>query len=514
MSVERPAGERPGSRFRITERATLRMAESIMSNYRDPQLAVLDLVDNTIDNRIDTKPLRVTIQVRKGEIYIRNVGGAGLDQQGLENFLNWGHSEKGATQIGQYGVGGKAAMGFLGRSLEVRCSPQGSDEEYRFVDPDWKSKGEIAEKEHEGEIGKAFTQEGYFTLRITNAEKTVNPKALIAKLGDVYRSLLLDKKISISVNGTEVPPLEIKYLDSEPEHKPEILRVHTGFGDHVDMKVGVLESGQDVRPGIRGYYRGRLIEDGLYFGLRRQDDIPQLSRLIGEAHLDILNVTTNKSDFIHDLRWEHVDATITQALLPWKEKLANLRLDQSTPVEPWERDLLRQTKREIEGVFAYLGLITRASLPGESWGRLPPTPREDVPPPTGRTRKVGPREGATASDYGAVVGPTVRRWGVFRDWEAVPLGLGQRKRSEVGGEKGDILRIDSESDLYQYAKISGDRNLKSYIAETVILAATQAANPKLSGQELEEMVNVYMSEFARRNLSKFTYEDERRRRRG
>ena len=121
--------ERVSSTGQITviERATLRMGEANMSNYRNSEAALLDLIDNAVDNRIEGKKIIIRVEVSRESISIYNQGGAGLDLKGLENFLNWGHSEKNQSQIGQYGVGGKSAIGFLGQSMEVRCSPAHSD---------------------------------------------------------------------------------------------------------------------------------------------------------------------------------------------------------------------------------------------------------------------------------------------------------------------------------------------------------------------------------------------------
>lgn len=478
------------ARFTITERATLRMAESVMSNYRDAQLALLDLVDNAVDNRTPGQQLTIKVNATRDSITIFNQGGEGLDLEGLENFLNWGHSEKAAGQIGQYGVGGKAAMGFLGQSIEVRCSPNGSTTEYRLSDPDWGSKIEEAEKEHQGEARRTDIREGYFWVRISNLKHRVEAGSIAAKLGDTYRPLLKDGSVKIMVNNKEVQPLEISYLDSNPNFKPERVGVTSGFGPEIDLTVGVLENGQKLDPGIRCYYRGRLISKGQFFGHKTPGEMLQASRLIGEAHLDHLGVTTNKSDFIRDIRWEDASAVLNRALAPWMEKLEDLKIEQANPVEKYEKELLNEAKRIFEHILANTGLLTKAQLPGESGGRLPPTRTgEPSDPPSGTSRAGGTKKGATAPDIRADVGETIKRWGPFFKWDSVPMG-NDNIRWEVIDEKGqESLRINVDYPMYQAKKRAGNTALQLYQLETAIMASGREVFKDSSIDEYLEWVN-------------------------
>src|SRR3989344_5389362 len=261
-------GQEPKKTFEVTERATLRMAESVMSNYREPSLALLDLVDNAVDNRIENEQLTINVRVSKNEISIQNRGGSGLDLEGLQNFLYWGHSDKSIHQIGQYGVGGKAAMGFLGRDVEVRCSAKDSDREYRLHIPDWQSKGEVVETVHTGTEEKSMSNDGYFmvTIKDLQRERQIKSDSVSTKLGDIYKPLIETGEIRIFVNGKLVPPLELIYSEEDPNFRAQRMEIGTGFGDKARIKVGISEN-RNVKPGFRLYYRGRLIEDGVFFGI-------------------------------------------------------------------------------------------------------------------------------------------------------------------------------------------------------------------------------------------------------
>lgn len=488
----------PGSPGVIQERISARAIEALIRNYRDPQLAFLDLVDNAVDNRnrIEGKPLTIRVRVTKEELSVSNHGGKGLDFEGLDNYFNWGHSEKTSDDIGQYGVGGKAAAGFLGRGLEIVCSADGSEIEYRVSDTSWESRREGELRQYETQQQRAVNTEGYFRIRITELKHEISAAALVTKLGDIYRPLLMDGSIRITVNGREVNPMEIRYLEEEGL-MPEVLRVQTRYGDWFDLKVGVLAQGQRVRPGIRCYYKGRLMEDGEFFGHPTPSQMPGSSRLIGEANLDHVPVTLNKSGLIRGVEWEMASRSIHTVLSPWMEKLANLKNLEQTKVERYEKDLARNAKRILEHALATTNIITRANLAGGSFGRLPPTPREfPEPTPIGAHKPPKKTEGATAPKLPAV-GETIKRWGATHEVEPVSMGNDQTRAEIVDEDNRKKLRINSDFFLYRVAKKLGDDALEVYIAETIALEICKIAAKEKSVEDYTDMVNQLLSECGR-----------------
>lgn len=502
MTAEVP-GSRPILRvFTVTEEATLRMAESAMSNYRDANLALMDLVDNGIDNRIEGQTLSIYVRVYTEYITVRNEGGEGLDLAGFQNYLRWGISSK-IGRIGQYGVGGKAAMGFLGKSIEISASARGSDLEYHLSDPHWGEKQEVSKREHTAQERPAENTGGYFNVRITNLNnnRKIDTRTVKARLGDTYRPLLDKGAVKIFVNSIDpVSPLEIKYEESDANFKPERRRLGTGFGDPIDIKVGLLQEGQKVKPGMRCYYRGRLIEDGEFFGMPTPAQFPQASKLIGEVHLDHLDVTMNKSDFIKDAKWDDAVAVIRQQVLEaWYKKLNELSIESTFKLEPYEKAIARDAKRALEHILSLTQLITRRTLPGSSAGRLPPTTDDTAkPPPTGKTRQVGNIEGATPPDIKATKAPTYKRWGALHDWE--PVSMGNREiRSEIVTEGGrEIVKINIDHRMYQAAKTAGRGALFLYQGQTAIVEICRREYPQLTPAEFQDKVNElegYLGEF-------------------
>lgn len=465
-----------------------------MSTYRDAQTAFLDLIDNAVDDRVEGDTLIIRVTVAKNQLSIFNQGGDGLDVDGLEHWLEWGFSEK-IGKIGHYGVGGKAAMGFLARSMQITCSAKRQDIEYKVADKNWDVREETF-KELPVDERKTPVKEGYFRVRLTDLKREVSAAALISRLGDIYAPLLRDGSVEITVNGKRVLPVEIEFLETDPNLLAKHSRVETRLGDKFIVKVGILAEGQRIKPGVRCYYRGRLIEDEQFFGFPTPAIMPQASRLIGEAHLDFVPVTTNKSSFIHSsVEWESVGGGMKSVLEPWYQKLAKLRIEQKTQVEAYEKELLKKAKRVVEHVLATTGLITKKDLPGESGGRMPPTTGITEPRPPGPPRKpTGPKEGETAPQLGATVGEeSIKRWGAFHRWDTVSMGTLDKRCEVIEDNSRQILKVNSDYPLYQAAKKAGEEALEIYMAETAVMKICEIVVRQKSVDDYVDLRDWYLS---------------------
>jgi hypothetical protein len=485
------------ARRTITEQVSTRAIEALMSNYRDAQQAFLELIDNAVDNRLPNSPLSVRIRVSRNELTVSNQGGRGLDFEGLENFFVWGYSDKTAKEIGFYGVGGKAAMGYLGRGIEVSCSAQGENVQFKVVDPSWEARDEGVWKELPVHQERAATADGYFKVKITDLKREVNPTALTAKLADIYRPLLLTGEVEIIVNGKKVDPLVVDYMETDPAVKPEAVRLQTRFGDWIDLKVGVLSEASKIKPGFRCYYRGRLIKSEEFFGHPSSAQMAQASRLIGEVDLNAVPVTANKADFIESSpQWDFATRRIHDFLKPWYEKLAKLRLESKSEISEHERESAKNMKRLLEHVFATSQLMTRDMFPGQSSGRREPSPSGEVGKPGNPRGARGATLGQTPPGLDATVGiDSIKRWGALHAWEVVSMGRRDR-RSVVVEENGrKILRINADHPLYQAMNKAGDHALNIYIAETGILKMVEVVKKDRPVEEFRELVDQLTSDF-------------------
>ena len=106
----------------IKEKISRKLLRAVMAQFTSLPEALLELVDNAFDEFDGVhggNHLRIDIVMTKNSITVENTGGKGMGVNELQNWLNWGEAYK-TDAIGEYGQGGKAAMGYLGSSWIVR----------------------------------------------------------------------------------------------------------------------------------------------------------------------------------------------------------------------------------------------------------------------------------------------------------------------------------------------------------------------------------------------------------
>src|ERR1700693_4304883 len=132
-------------RVTVRERIDPAITASLFANYRSSVDAVMALVDNAIASRVKAGHPKVLLQVHLSYFVTKTRGGEGMGPAELErNYLRWGGSPKrGRKLLGQYGQGGKAAIGHLGSSFTVEASRPGDGNAWRFSDPDYRDRSKL-----------------------------------------------------------------------------------------------------------------------------------------------------------------------------------------------------------------------------------------------------------------------------------------------------------------------------------------------------------------------------------
>ena len=115
--------------FDITPDITL-MPKLGRSGYTSPQ-AVAELVDNSIDARIDGLVLDLNIKIDRNVISIAD-NGTGMNQKELVEALTLAHSKK-KNMLGEFGLGLKTACNSLGSRFEIITSPKNDNKQYKIV---------------------------------------------------------------------------------------------------------------------------------------------------------------------------------------------------------------------------------------------------------------------------------------------------------------------------------------------------------------------------------------------
>jgi histidine kinase/DNA gyrase B/HSP90-like ATPase len=305
----------------VRERIDPAITASLFANYRSSADAVMELVDNAIDSRVRGSQLDVLIQVHPSYFVIETRGGEGMGPVELErNYLRWGGSPKrGRKLLGQYGQGGKAAIGHLGTSFTVEASRPGDGNAWRFADPDYRDRSKLKTYELKTVTKRVPVDHGYVRIRIDGFDKRLDPRRLGARLADTYRPLILRAELKVSVNGARVEPTSINFQE---EHR---FAVHAA-GTTLRGWYGTAEPegrGVDYVPGLRCYKLGRLITAGEFFGHPNAVQVSGMARLVGEIDLAPVPLTMNKSDFARDgPEWVAVEKRMHALLTPIARRLA------------------------------------------------------------------------------------------------------------------------------------------------------------------------------------------------
>src|SRR5260370_38862865 len=126
----------------VRERIDPQNAATLFASYRSSADALMELIDTALDSRLPGKPMKVEVAIHGEAITVMSEGGEGMGPKDLERrYLRWGKSTKrGKELLGQYGQGGKAAIGHLGHSFSVESSRPGDPVGWRFTDPNYRDR--------------------------------------------------------------------------------------------------------------------------------------------------------------------------------------------------------------------------------------------------------------------------------------------------------------------------------------------------------------------------------------
>ena len=309
------------AKITVRERIAPEITASLFANYRSSADAVMELVDNAIDSRLPKSQLNVEIAVHPQSLVITATGGEGMGTREIErNYLRWGGSPKRGRQLlGQYGQGGKAAIGHLGKRFTVEASRPDDEIAWRFTDEDYRDRSRLKTYELT-EISKRTPVEvGYVRIRIDGIDKRVDVRRLSQRLAETYRPLLERQDLRLTLDRLEVRPSPL------PVAERRLFAINSG-GARLRGWVGLSDprhpSGGWV-PGIRCYRLGRLIVDGEFFGHPGPATLPAMVRLMGEVDVPNVTLTMNKTDFDRDSQaWVAVEARMHKLLASWVRRLA------------------------------------------------------------------------------------------------------------------------------------------------------------------------------------------------
>ncbi len=490
----------------VRERIDPRLTASLFSNYRTAIDALLELIDNAVDARLEGQTLQVDLALRPGSLALTAVGGWGMSPDQLERqYLRWGASPKRAGErIGRFGQGGKAAIGHLGNRFEIVVSPIGDESAYAFSDDSYRDRTRLRSYDVHVRTKPVDSLLGYVHIEVGEIDKRLDPLRARLRLAEVYRPLLLSGQIAARVNRVPVEPLAWPLVEEKP------VSVRAG-GRIVRGWYGLLPDPPPLGlvPGVRIYHLGRLIGDPVWFGHQGPGLHPALARLVGEVELPNVAVTMNKSDVERDSAvWAEVDGRLHRLLAPIVRRLTREQGPAASPqalrTADHVRKILARALRMLEsgelfesptaaGSAGPPGQLTldQVHAPGDQADRRPEVPLapasdpNDLPPRPQPPSPTSPQGGGSRRGFGDVV---IR-------------ALDPRVRSSTIEEDG-VRRvvINSQYPLYDLRKGDLWYQLETALREVCVTI------PEATVPEFERKVNDLM-------LISLSFADRRRKRR-
>lgn len=475
----------------VRERIDPRLTASLFANYRSAIDAVLELVDNAIDSRVPGRPLQIDLVVRPESIILTAIGGTGMGAADLErDYLRWGASRKRAgDRIGQYGQGGKAAIGHLGNRFAIVASRAGEERAVGFEDPVYRDRTRLRTYDLADRPKPVAAELGYVRVEVGDVDRRVDARKLSARLADVYRPLIERGLVAITVNRGPVVPAAWVLVE---RHE---FSVRAG-GRLVAGWYGLLPDPPTpgVEAGVRLYHLGRLVGAPDWFGHSGPAQHPAMNRLVAEVELPHVPVTMNKSDVDRDSpAWMAVEERMHRLLSPVVRRLAR---DDGTVVDPGSLRTADQVRRILARALRLLesGKLFESD-PGTGDGEGPSgqltlaAARRQVPP----SEPGRPAEG-DADDDGAAEPPTPKPAqtggaGSGRGvGEVVVRALDPRLRSAMVVEDGvRRIVINSRYPLFEVRKGDLWYQLETALREVCVMI------PEATVPEFERRVNELMS---------------------
>ena len=196
------------TRRTVRERIDPQLTAALFANYRAPVDAVLELVDNAIDSRIDGSPLDLDITLAPGRLVLVAVGGTGMGPRDIDrDYLRWGaSSKKPGERIGRYGQGGKAAIGHLGNRFEIVASAAGDEHAWGFEDPAYRDRTRLRTYDLHERRKPVAVALGYVRIEVGEMDRKLDVRRLADRLAEVYRPLLVHGLVRLTVNRGPVVP--------------------------------------------------------------------------------------------------------------------------------------------------------------------------------------------------------------------------------------------------------------------------------------------------------------------
>jgi hypothetical protein len=325
--------------------------------------AIVELIANSVDARVDEEKLEIVVDVSPETIRVID-DGAGMSRDDLAEAVRLGvkmdqlraRSGRGrGPRKGMYGLGMKTAAASLGRRWAVHTRPAGGDEEHRVeFDLDawrgqsgkrgfrWRVTIETGAHDPEGPLGG---RERGTAIVVTGVrERSPMPGPVLDKLGHAYKPNIENDDV-ILVNGEAARAPAYNVVENSRVEVDEEL----DEGKRVTGWIALdKQTHNDGRFGLNLYRRGQLIEA---WNKDWFNPHPMTSRLLGELNVDFVQPNFHKQGF-------------EKTTDDWK-LLSNFMRDFLRPVVKASQEMSRGRNDEGKYVRATEGLRQAMGVAGD-----------------------------------------------------------------------------------------------------------------------------------------------------
>jgi len=344
----------------LEEKISPDVRRAFMGNFRNANEAVNELIDNCMADRMSRRQLDVQIEPKKKELTITNRNGFGMTPEEAQGFLTWGYTT--GRGLSRWGVGGKAAIGYLGTGFVLQFKSFRSPEAYQIEDHDWERREDanhLATYTPKRILVPAEEHEGFVRLRIIGLKLKIDEKKLGVHIANIYRRVLMRGDATIKVRSNRIEPLDIPIYDA---FSAEDFYEHTASGKVFEGWIGRLKAdtpkGGTIKGGIRCCAEGRLITQGEFFGQPTPSHKASLGNLIGEIEIAFVPMGLKKTEFdTESEEWKYVYDTMKKKLEPHIKKL--LKVPEKVRISQQEWDRLDQAKDLIQKALERLDIVEK-----------------------------------------------------------------------------------------------------------------------------------------------------------
>ena len=253
--------------------------------------AIADIVDNSLDNDVDSKNVWVIIKPNKNILIIDD--GSGMNSATLNEALKLGSQtgKDSSIDLGSYGTGLKGAFLSMGRKLIVRTKETNGDFLIAVFDYDemitnniWYAPIGIGSDE-EYEYFKSLTNCDHGTLieitnldRISNTNTSVFKDILIKRFSLYYKYIIEEKNINIFLNGEKIKPFDpmwrneswsklLSEFNETFEHNNKTYKYNAYYLEDQGSKFSRIVERNQSKSGLYIYRNYRLVGEGVGLGV-------------------------------------------------------------------------------------------------------------------------------------------------------------------------------------------------------------------------------------------------------